>query len=90
MSSNGVVMTLILSAHIQGIPSRSTLPIDVADVEDLAEIARDLGVIRSYEFRLDAGLSQISSHGEISDCSDHGNRSRDVVKDTVRARLGEG
>lgn len=65
------------------------IPINIANVEDLAEIARDLGT-GSDELRLDTRLSQVGAHSEIGDSCNHGDRSGDVVEDTVGTGLSEG
>ena len=65
------------------------IPINIADVEDLAEVPRDLWV-GSDEFRLDTRLSQVGAHSEIGDSCDHSDRSGDVVEDTVGTGLSEG
>lgn len=87
-SSRGVVITLMLSAHVLNTIPPMCLPVNVSNIEDLTEHARDLG-ISSNELRLDTSLSQIGTHSKVCDRSDHGDRSGDVVEETVRARLGE-
>ena len=66
-----------------------SLPIDVADVEDFTKTAGNLG-IGTYKFRTNASLSQVGTHGEVSNTSDHGDRSGDVVEEPMGARLSEG
>ncbi len=63
-------------------------PIDVPDIEDLPEHASHLG-IGTHELGLDGSPSEIGTHGEISDGSDHGDGGGDVVEHTVVAWLGE-
>lgn len=46
--------------------------------------------IASFELDLDRSKAEIGAHSEISNSSDHRNERRDIVKDAVRARLGEG
>ena len=41
-----------------------------------------------HELGLDTRLTEIGAHGEVSDRSDHGDGSGDVVEDSVRAWLG--
>ena len=65
-----------------------SLPVNVANIEDLTQGAGDLGV-GADEFRANASLSQVRAHGEISDTGDHGDSSSNVVEEAVRARLGE-
>ena len=65
-----------------------SLPVNVANVEDLTKSAGNLGV-GTDEFRANASLSQVGAHGEVSDTGDHGDSSGDVVEETVWARLGE-
>ncbi len=65
-----------------------SLPVDVAHVEDLTKGAGHLG-IGTDELRADASLSQVGAHGEVSDTSDHGDSSGNVVEESVCARLGE-
>ena len=68
---------------------RICIPINVSNVEDLTEIASDLGV-GAHELRLDASLSQVGAHGEVGDGRDHRDGGSDVMEDTVRARLRKG
>ena len=49
----------------------------------------NLGAV-PHEFRLDTSLSQIRTHGEVCDRSDHGDCSGNVMEYTVGARLGVG
>ena len=86
-SKSGVVMTLVSLAEPFLIASVN-IPINIANVEDLAERARHLGVA-SDELRLDTSLSQVGTHSEIGDSCDHSDRSGDVMEDAVGTRLGE-
>ena len=63
------------------------IPVNVSDIEDLSKIAVHLGVA-SHELRLDTSLSEIGAHGEVGDRSDHCDSGRDVVKYSMRTRLG--
>ena len=96
MSRRGVVMTL-LSFHVSRLnllvivsTTCIYIPVNVSHIEDLAEHARNLGVVVSDEFHLNASLAKIGAHGEIGNGSDHGDGSSDVVEHAVGARLGKG
>ena len=89
ISRRGVVITLksresySISDHFS-----QSLPVNVANIEDLTKGAGNLGV-GTDELRTNASLSQIGAHGEVSDTGDHGDSSGNVMKETVCARLGE-
>lgn len=87
MSKSGVVMTLF-SLNKPCLITNVNIPINIANVEDLAERARHLGVA-SDELRFDTRLSQVGAHSKIGDSCDHSDRSGDVVEDTVGTRLSE-
>lgn len=65
-----------------------SLPVNVANVEDLTKGAGDLGV-GTNEFGANASLSQVGAHGEVGDSGDHSNGGGDVVEEAVCARLAE-
>ena len=65
-----------------------SLPVNVANVEDLTNGAGDLG-IGTDEFSTDTSLSQVGAHSEVSDTGDHGDSSGNVVEKAVGTRLGE-
>ena len=65
------------------------VPIDISHIEDFTKLAGHLG-IRPDELGLDASLAEVSAHGEVCNGSDHGDGGRDVVEDSMWARLGEG
>lgn len=88
ISRSGVVTTLIVSAHALNKFFPVCIPVDVSNIEDLTQVTRHLR-IRSNELRRNPSLSQIGTHGEIGDRSDHGDRSSYVVENAVGARDGE-
>ncbi len=65
------------------------LPINVAHIEDLTVGPMNTRVAPP-EFHGDGGETQIGTHGEIGDRSDHGDQSSDIVEQTMGTRLGEG
>lgn len=65
------------------------IPINIAHIEDLAVGSMNTWVA-SLEFHCDRGETQIGSHGEVGDRSDHGDESRDIVEQTMGTRLREG
>ena len=64
------------------------VPVNVANIEDFTKGARDLG-IGPDKFGTNASLSQVGAHGEVSDTSDQGNSSGNVVEESVCAGLRE-
>lgn len=67
---------------------RKGLPINVSHIENLTVEAGNFGVT-SYVFDMDGSPAKVGTHGEVGDGSDHGDGSGDVMKDAVRATLGE-
>lgn len=63
-------------------------PVDIANIEDLTKGAGDLG-IGTDEFRTDASLSQIGTHGEVSNAGDQGDGRGNVVEEAMCTRYGE-
>jgi len=63
-------------------------PVDVADIEDLAHVTRDLR-IAAKELNMDSGPAKIGSHAEVSNSSNHGDGGSDVVEDASVAGLCE-
>ena len=93
MSRRGVVTTLLaVESEYHSYCfyfDRGYIPIDIAHVEDLTDVARDLGVAAD-ELDLDTGLTEVGAHGEVGNSGDHGNGGGNVVEDTTATRLGEG
>lgn len=67
---------------------RSSLPVDVADIEDLAVHASNLRV-GADEFGVDGSPAEVGSHAEIGNGRDQGDGSGDVVEDAVGTRPPE-
>lgn len=65
-----------------------SLPVNVANVEDLTKVAGDFGV-GTHELGANTSLSQVGAHGEVSDTGDHGDSSGDIVEEAVCAGLSE-
>ena len=65
------------------------VPVNVSDIEDFAQVPRDLRVT-SHVFRLDASLSKICSHCKVCDGGDHGDGGGDIMEDAVGTRLAVG
>jgi hypothetical protein len=63
-------------------------PVDVADIEDLAHQAADLGV-GADKFNLDGSPSQVGSHSEVCNACNHADGGGNVVEDTLTAVLLE-
>ena len=63
-------------------------PVDVANIEDLTKGAGNLGV-GTDEFRTDASLSQIGTHGEVGNTGDQSDGSGNVVEEAMCTRHGE-
>ncbi len=63
-------------------------PIDISNVEDLAQISCDLRVA-SVELDRDCSVAQVGSHGEVRDGCNKGDGSGDIVEKAVLARDSE-
>lgn len=64
------------------------IPVDVANIEDLALEALNYSIV-AHKFDIDWCPAQMGGHGVIGDRGDHGNAGRDVVEDTLIARLSK-
>lgn len=65
------------------------IPINVADIEDLAVDAVHAWV-GPLEFNRNRSEAKVGCHREVGDSSDHSDTSSDVVEDALAPWLGEG
>ena len=67
-------------------------PVNISNVEDLSGATRNTAQLgaRADELGLDLRLSQVGGHGVVGNGSNQRDGSGNVVKDTMRSRLGKG
>lgn len=64
-------------------------PVDIANIEDLANQTGDLW-IRANEFHVDGSPTQVAAHGEVGDGGDEIEQGAQIEEEALLARLGQG